>query len=82
MADRDVEERIEARLRRARETLAMMQALTQEPSHKNIAAFHELHARHLRELGEYARADRVDERARAEHARHSVLARRPQEGGR
>ena len=65
MADRDVEERIEARLERARQTLAMMELLREQPSHENIAAFHELHARHLRELGEDERADRADGRARA-----------------
>jgi hypothetical protein len=69
MADRDLEERTKARLKRAKETLAMVQIVRQEPSHKNIAAFHELHASHLRELGEYERADRVDERAKAERLR-------------
>jgi hypothetical protein len=73
MADRDVEERNKVRLRRAKETLAMMQVLTVDPSHQNVAAFHDLHARHLRELGDYERAARADERAKAERARHHGL---------
>jgi hypothetical protein len=81
MADRDVEERTQARLRRARETLAMMQVLRHEPTHKNIAEFHELHARHLRELGDSERAADVDERARAERARRSELRWPPQRHG-
>lgn len=70
MAEREVQERTKARIKRARETIAMIQLLRREPSRGNIAAFHELHARHLRELGEDQPAIRVDERARAERARH------------
>jgi hypothetical protein len=47
----------------ARETLAALSAIRGEPSSKNLIAFHELHARHLRAQGQPERADRADERA-------------------
>jgi hypothetical protein len=59
MADREVEERIKARIRRARETVAMVDVLRQESSYENVAALHELHARHLREMGDHERAKRA-----------------------
>lgn len=59
----------------------MTQLVRQEPSHGNVAAFHELHARHLREKGEHERADQADERARATRARRIKLTWRPRQRG-
>jgi sulfite oxidase len=56
------------RVRRAGETLAAVRLLQDNPSPANAVAFHVLHARHLREVGDEQAAARADERA--EHARH------------
>lgn len=53
----------EVRIRRARETLAILDQLLREPNAQNVAALHELHARHLREQGDDEGAARADERA-------------------
>jgi hypothetical protein len=44
-----------------------------DPTAANIVAFHEVHASHLREIGNEQAAARADERA--EHARHPAAAR-------
>ena len=64
MVDRRVEQKAARRIEWARETLAGLRALREEPSRENLIAFHELHARHLRAQGQPELADRADERAR------------------
>ena len=63
--DDDVEHITRLRIKRARETLAALERIASEPdSLENIAALHELHARHLRELGDEYGAAHADLRAR------------------
>jgi hypothetical protein len=68
MIDREVEEQTARRIEMAAETLAAIRRLREERSSETIAQFHELHARHMRERGDVAAADRADRRATA--ARH------------
>lgn len=57
------------RIRRARETRAAIERLRADPSPENEAAFHRLHAQHLREHGDLEGAAQADTRAeRAETA--------------
>ena len=71
--DNDVARITRLRIRQARETLAAIDRISgQPPSVENVIALHELHARHLRELGDEEGAARADERA--DHAR--ALSRR------
>ena len=53
----------ERRIRRARETTDVLKGLLREPTQEKVVAFHELHARHLRELGDEVAAARAEERA-------------------
>jgi hypothetical protein len=62
--DRQFEHTALRRIEWARETLAALRTLQDEPSTENFIAFHELHARHLRAQGEPERAERAAERAR------------------
>lgn len=62
------------RIRHARETIAALDAVRQRPSQESFAAFHELHARHLRETGDEKTARRAVERA--EQARRPTAAQR------
>jgi hypothetical protein len=64
---------VSTRIARARETLAALLVLDRDPSLENIAAFHELHARHLREDGEFELADRADQRARDARQRRAEV---------
>jgi hypothetical protein len=64
---------VSTRVARARETLAALRVLEENPSRENIAAFHELHAQHLREDGEFELAVRADARARAVRQRSAEL---------
>jgi len=74
--DDDVARITRLRIRQARETLAAIDRIYgQPPSAENVIAFHELHARHLRELGDEQGAARADERAH--HAR--TLSRPPRD---
>ena len=66
-SERGLELTAGARIRRARETLAILDLLVREPTAENVVALHELHARHLREQGDDDGAGRADERAA--HAR-------------
>jgi len=66
MHERDIQRRIA----RAEETKAALARVTAERSTENVAAFHRLHAEHLREDGDpegakraEARADRVEDEA-------------------
>jgi hypothetical protein len=73
---------VSTRIARARETLAALLLLDRNPTRENIAAFHELHARHLREDGEFELAARADDRARAVRQRSAELSwlrRKPRE---
>jgi hypothetical protein len=54
------------RIRRARETRAAVELLRADPNLENVAAFHRLHAQHLRELGDLEGAAQAE--ARAKHA--------------
>jgi hypothetical protein len=51
------------RIQRARETLAALDSVLRERSAESIASLHDLHARHLRELGDEAGAVRAEQRA-------------------
>jgi hypothetical protein len=62
--DREVEQKTARRIGWARETLAALRALRDEPSTENLIAFHELHAQHLRAQGQPGPAGRAEERAR------------------
>ena len=59
----------EQRVRHARETIAQTRRLLETPGDlAEIIRFHQLHARHERELGHDATADRAELRARnAQH---------------
>jgi hypothetical protein len=58
------DERIpDRRIRHARETNDALGRIWREPTAANVAALHELHAAHLRELGDEPGAARADERA-------------------
>jgi len=59
----ELERIAEQRIRHANETLAALDLISRERSAGNIAALHELHARHMRELGDEAAAARALERA-------------------
>jgi len=61
--DLEIERITSARIRRARETLAALDRLLRERSAESVATLHELHARHLRELGDEEGASRAHERA-------------------
>jgi len=61
--DFEVERITNARIRRASETLGALDRLLRERSAESVAALHELHARHLRELGDEEGASRAHERA-------------------
>jgi hypothetical protein len=61
--DGDVERISGLRMRHAQETVAALRRLSGERSAANIAALHELHARHLRELGDQDGAARAERRA-------------------
>jgi hypothetical protein len=76
--DRDgkVERITDALVRRARETLAALVRIGRERSTENVAAFHELHARHLRELGDEEGAARAGVRADRERMRRRPLPKR------
>jgi sulfite oxidase len=67
-SDADVANR---RIRYARETNAALRRIRTNPSKENIAALHELHETHSRELGDEEAAARADERAR--HVKASAL---------
>lgn len=68
-------ERLITRARTARETAEAVERVNprNNPTLEDIAQFHELHARHERELGHEAKARAAEERAR--HAR-AALAKR------
>jgi len=68
-------ERLNMRARTARETAEAVERVNprNNPTLEDIAQFHELHARHERQLGHEAKARAAEERAR--HAR-ATLARR------
>jgi len=51
------------RIRQARETRAALARIEADRSRENIAAYHRLHARHLRENGDPARAAEAVARA-------------------
>ena len=51
------------RIRRARQTRAVIEQLRSEPSAENEAAFHRLHAQHLRERGDLEGAAQAEARA-------------------
>jgi hypothetical protein len=62
--DDDVARITRLRIKHARETLAAIDRIYGEPpSAENVIALHELHARHLRELGDEQGAARAEERA-------------------
>jgi len=64
---------IERRIKHARETQVALARIHADPSPKNAAALHRLHARHLREAGDFLRAKEAEARARrAEDARRNV----------
>jgi hypothetical protein len=63
----DDEKTAQGRIRRARETAAVLERVLREPTPENIVALHELHALHSRELGDKDAAARADERS--DHAR-------------
>lgn len=73
----DLTARISKRLQTAHETAESAKSMRaeNEPTLEDIAQFHELHARHERELGHEAQACAAEERAR--HAR-VMLAKRVQ----
>lgn len=72
--DGEVERITGHRIQRARETLAALERIARERSADSVCAFHELHARHLRELGDEDGAARAEERAERERQR-SILRR-------
>lgn len=51
------------RIRQARETRAALARIEADRSPENIAAYHRLHARHLRENGDLAAAAEAEARA-------------------
>jgi sulfite oxidase len=59
------------RIRHSKETNAAIQRLWVEPTKANVVALHEVHATHLRELGDEEAAARADERA--QRARDSAI---------
>jgi hypothetical protein len=59
----EVERITKARIQRARETLAALDRVLGERTAESVAALHEIHARHLRELGDEDGAERAHERA-------------------
>ena len=61
--DGEVQRTTRLRIQRARETLAVLDRLFRERSAESIAALHELHASHLRELGDESGAARAEQRA-------------------
>jgi hypothetical protein len=65
--DAELERITTARIRRARETLAALDRFLRERSAESIAAIHEIHAAHLREMGDEQGA--VWSLERAERAR-------------
>jgi hypothetical protein len=66
---------VRQRIRQSGETLDALDRISREPSPENIVALHELHARHMHELGDEEAAVRALERA--ERARRLS---RPPEG--
>src|SRR5262245_30306306 len=72
VADGGEEQTPERRIRHASETAAVLKRLLGDPTYQNMAVFQELHARHLRELGDEVTAARADERA--VHARRRAAA--------
>jgi len=62
--DDEVEPIEQQRIRRARETMAALDRIFREHSAGSVVALHELHARHLRELGDEPGAMRAEKRAR------------------
>jgi hypothetical protein len=60
------------RIRHSKETNGTLQRIRAEPTRANIVALHEMHATHLREMGDEEGATRADERAK--HARNSAVA--------
>jgi hypothetical protein len=64
VADGDKEQLPKRRIRHARQTAAALERVLCDPTPANIAALHELHAHHLRELGDEAGAARAVERAK------------------
>jgi hypothetical protein len=61
--DGEVEQVTRRRIERARETRAAIDRMSREPSIESAVALHELHAQHLRELGDEDGAVRAEERA-------------------
>jgi hypothetical protein len=74
MTEREVGEQASSRIALAQETRAALTTLMENPTREKLAAFHELHAHHLREQGKYEAAARADERARAVRRRRSEPA--------
>ena len=64
----------------ARETLVAIQMLREGRTRDSLAAFHELHAQHMRELGNEQAAERAEARARAVRQRHPPGALPPRPG--
>jgi len=62
--DDEVEPFSQQRIRRARETVAALDRMAREHSAESVVAFHDVHARHLREVGDEPGAVRAEERAR------------------
>jgi len=75
----EVERITQARIRRARETLVAVDRFLREQSADSVAAVHELHARHLLELGDPEGAAQAQERA--VHARMAWAPIRPAPSG-
>jgi hypothetical protein len=59
-----------SRITQARETLAAIRTLQQNPTREAIAAYHRRHARHLRTESRYEMADRAEARANAVRLQH------------
>ena len=72
VADSDEKQILERQIRHARETAALLERLRSDPTPQDVIAFHELHARHLRELGDEDAAARADERADRARRRSSA----------
>jgi hypothetical protein len=70
--DGEVEQVTGRRIRRARETRAALELLFRDRSAENVAALHELHASHCRELGDEDGAVRAQ--GRAKRTRQRALA--------
>jgi hypothetical protein len=64
----DVVPTAQKRIERARETQAALAKLNVDPSPENVAALHRVHAKHLREDGDLARARQADLRAKRAEA--------------